>query len=59
MDELNPKTKNKGIVPQSNELGPQSVSPNLLRRQSVKNVTLFFLNIHTRNVKVLYVPVMN
>ena len=42
MDELNLKTKNKGIVPQSNELGPQSVSPNLLRRQSVENVIIFF-----------------
>ena len=36
------KTKNKGIVPQSNELSAQSLSPNLLRRQSVEKVTLFF-----------------
>ena len=62
------------IVPQSNELGQQSVSPNLQRRQSVENVTFFFQGIpkkfedivrHSnelhleRKLNVLYLRVMN
>ena len=46
--------KSKRVVPQSNELGPLSVSPNLLRRQSVENVTLFFFkDAHKRSVGVV------
>ena len=42
------------IVPQSNELGQQSVSPNLQRRQSVENVTSFFFkDTHKRCVGIV------